>query len=382
MAFDPLAVFTGAPFDQATTNTTNAFANLGTNVSNIAGATGAQSQDALNQALRRSLGILQPGIQQGRTDISSALNPTLSAIYGGANAGQNALYAGQQGALDTLQSGVGQATGAFTPLMQAAGQYYNYTTPAANMTADAQGLNGPEGIARAQAAFKTTPGYDFTLNQGLDALTRAANAGGMVASGNTLKAAQDYGSGLAFNQAYAPWLASLMGTQSLYAPLATSGFGTAGSGISSAALTGATKGADIYTGTGSKLSDLLSNTGLAAGTAITQSAKDLANLATTGAVTGSGYANAGGQTLSQILANLGQGQIGFNQAQLAPTAQTYANAATADMLGSQNLWGLGINAAKGIAGLPSGTISNPVNALNLGSTVGVPGSSMWSLPRA
>jgi hypothetical protein len=98
-----------------------------------------------------------------------------------------------------------------------------YTQPlqsTAQMSANAMGLNGPEGNAAATAAFQAGPGYQFQLGQGLDAINRTANAAGMGASGNMLREAQTYGQGLA-NQEYNNWLKNVTGRESLYAPLAS-----------------------------------------------------------------------------------------------------------------------------------------------------------------
>ena len=98
-----------------------------------------------------------------------------------------------------------------------------YTQPlqsTAGMSANALGLNGPGGNAAATAAFQAGPGYQFALEQGLEGVTRAANAAGMGASGNMLREAQTYGQGLA-NQEYNNWLENVTGRESLYAPLAS-----------------------------------------------------------------------------------------------------------------------------------------------------------------
>lgn len=100
------------------------------------------------------------------------------------------------------------------------GQYYGAPlTQTAAMQANALGLNGPAGTAAAQQAFQAGPGYQFQLEQGLDAVARGANAAGMLASGNMLREAQTYGQGLA-NQEYNNWLNNLRQRESLYAPLA------------------------------------------------------------------------------------------------------------------------------------------------------------------
>lgn len=61
---------------------------------------------------------------------------------------------------------------------------------------DATGVNGPEGIARAGATFRSLPGYSGGLTTGIDQLDRTAAARGMLAGGNTsadtIKFASDY----------------------------------------------------------------------------------------------------------------------------------------------------------------------------------------------
>lgn len=53
--------------------------------------------------------------------------------------------------------------------------------------------------------FQATPGYQFQLQEGLDAIDNSAAARGMLFSGDTMKAAQSYGQGLA-NQEYNTYL--------------------------------------------------------------------------------------------------------------------------------------------------------------------------------
>lgn len=49
-------------------------------------------------------------------------------------------------------------------------------------------------------SFETSPGYQFNLEQGLNAIDASAATKGGLLSGATLKAAQEYGSGLASNE--------------------------------------------------------------------------------------------------------------------------------------------------------------------------------------
>jgi hypothetical protein len=111
------------------------------------------------------------------------------------------------GALDKAQTGAndlyGRAQGRYTPLSDIAGR-------GMGLYADAMGLNGADGNARASGAFQAGPGYQFALDQGSQAALRGAAAGGQLASGNTLMALNRYGQGLA-NQEYGSWLNNLGG---------------------------------------------------------------------------------------------------------------------------------------------------------------------------
>ncbi len=117
-----------------------------------------------------------------------------------------------------INQGYTDATGAVQTGLNNANQYYGSAYNAwaplagqgaagANAYADALGLNGPEGNARAQVAFQNNPGYQFQLQSGLGAIDRAAAARGRVQSGNTLAAEQQYGSNLA-NQGWSNYLAA------------------------------------------------------------------------------------------------------------------------------------------------------------------------------
>lgn len=61
------------------------------------------------------------------------------------------------------------------------------------------GLNGPAGGQSALAKLETTPGYQFTLGQGNNAINAAGAANGTLNSGNQATALANYDSGLAQN---------------------------------------------------------------------------------------------------------------------------------------------------------------------------------------
>lgn len=61
-----------------------------------------------------------------------------------------------------------------------------------------------DGGAAAQKAFKTGPGYQFRMDQGLQGVDRGASANGLLGSGNAAMALNDYAQGVA-NQEYGGW---------------------------------------------------------------------------------------------------------------------------------------------------------------------------------
>ncbi|KKN77951.1 hypothetical protein LCGC14_0355160 [marine sediment metagenome] len=70
-----------------------------------------------------------------------------------------------------------------------------------------------ERYGTAMSRFKTSPGYEFRLSEGLKALDRSAASRGRLMSGATIKGAQEYGQGVA-SQEYGQYynrLASMAG---------------------------------------------------------------------------------------------------------------------------------------------------------------------------
>jgi hypothetical protein len=116
--------------------------------------------------------------------------------------GKARLDSGYSGAKDYLSN----ALSAYTPLADLASKYSSGT----DMYLNALGLNGQSGADSATAAFQKGPGYDFTLNSGLDAINRRRAAGGMLDSGNADQDATKFATGLA-DQTYGSWLDRLSG---------------------------------------------------------------------------------------------------------------------------------------------------------------------------
>lgn len=136
-------------------------------------------------------------------------------LFGGSTQGSQA---GMSNAL--LQAiASGQAQGALNENYGNAKKNYetNYYDPyssagsgALGMYQNALGLKGPEGNKTAQSAFQVSPGYQFAMDQGVQALDRSAASKGMYGSGNNAIALTQFGQGLA-NQEYTNWLSGLSG---------------------------------------------------------------------------------------------------------------------------------------------------------------------------
>jgi len=130
----------------------------------------------------------------------AAAGAVASGVIGAVGSNMAAGKAGQgaANAQRNLQLIVPQAQQAFGPYMQGGGL-------ALQDQQDLLGLNGPDAAAAAMAKFQTSPGYQWSLGQGLRAVDAGAAARGMLRSGAALKAEQTFGTGLAdqeFNQYY------------------------------------------------------------------------------------------------------------------------------------------------------------------------------------
>ncbi len=132
-------------------------------------------------AARKAAEVKAAGQRQGYADLSS--------LYG---QGREALGSAYDQAQQPLQTVFGESAGG--------SQAY----------ADASGANGPEGLARARDAYMSGQLGTNAKSQvgfGIDALTRAGAAKG-IATGNTLRDAEDYGQKV-YGQGYGQYTAGL-----------------------------------------------------------------------------------------------------------------------------------------------------------------------------
>lgn len=169
---------------------------------------------------------LTQGQQNTNADFAGGLDAILSGGVTAANdftgAKTDAL-----GRLDTTTSGVNAILGdtgaaannVYDATKANAGNYFtagldpfmtNLKTDQAGQDAyaDATGVNGATGYARALDNFHAGPGYQFLLDQGTQAALRGASGAGTLASGGTLVDLQNMGQGLA-NQQWSSYLSSL-----------------------------------------------------------------------------------------------------------------------------------------------------------------------------
>ena len=105
-----------------------------------------------------------------------------------------------RGAIDTNYA---EALMPFTGLQKTAGSAFD-------LYGDITGAHGAEGQARGGAAFQADPGYQFRLDQALEAVNRKGFGSGMGMSGNTLTALSDRASQEASSE-YGNWANRLMG---------------------------------------------------------------------------------------------------------------------------------------------------------------------------
>src|SRR6516225_12267046 len=117
----------------------------------------------------------------------------LSGLFGGGYEKQAAqqdiaaaqAYQGQampaiQQAYQTGQTNLGQAVGAYNPLVNLGSQY----SQAAPTLMGALGIGTPQQVSAAGSAFHNDPGYQFALQQANQAIERGAAGRSMDISGN------------------------------------------------------------------------------------------------------------------------------------------------------------------------------------------------------
>ncbi len=163
---------------------------------------------------------------------------TEANAYNQATALEQQIYGQTQQNLQPWISGGQNALAAYQKLLGIGPGGAGATNPMLAMLGMGPGGVGAGGINPAQ--FQGSPGYQFQLGQGLNAVTNSAAARGGL-GGNALKALQGYGTGLA-NQDWSNYLAQL-----------SNAYGSLTSNLSGLSSTGAQVGSNLgqtgmYTG--------------------------------------------------------------------------------------------------------------------------------------
>lgn len=313
--------FTGAPARRAAEQTRQHLGGVQTQgLADLSSGYGS-AQDAIRTGTTGARGDLTGGYEQA----FGLMRPAFDQARGDVNTG----FGNAQGLLDQART---QGQGAYQPL-SALGQKYG---GASSLLLDALGVNGAGGNTRAQGAFQAGPGYQFQVDQSLDAINRARNASGQLAGGNTDQSVLDRASGLA-NQEYGNYLNRLQS----FAPLELSATSGAATGLGGLAQSLGLAGAGLAGQQGTSLAGLSERQGTTLGQLAAGQGGALANLA-------SGQ----GQSLAGLATGQAGATTGLRTSLAQPYTNTYGQEAAAAQQGSGNLWNLGINAAAMAAGLP------------------------------
>lgn len=298
----------------------------------------------LGQGLGQGLGYLQGSLAPQLSTLQNA-NNTANQLYGTyGNAAIGAVNTGAGQAAQSIYSMLNPSVAALNPALT---RYGDARSLAANMAQSGLGLTDPS-VAR--NAFRTSPAYEFMLNEGLESIARNANRSGMLASGNQMRESQTYGSGLA-DKEWDDWMNRLFQREQLYGPLE---------------LQGAAKLSDVYGQAGRSLADIQSTAAGRAGNIYAQQGKDLATLASQfgGAQSGIFGQNAQAQAdfLRQLLGLKTQANVGLAGGQ----AQTFIGQGDAEAQASKNLFNALFGAANlgakafGLGGSPTAASSTTI----------------------
>lgn len=187
-----------------------------------AGVAGATTKGSgLLGALTRNSGALSSAVKGIAGLVGSGGSALKGALGIGAGGGASSAAAGGLGlgnAASSLFSGI-QGTQAYKDMeksqLNANAQALKTVSPflASGQAANAQmtnllGLNPDVNQEEILAKLRATPGYQFRLDQGQESINRSLGARGGLFSGRALKAAQDYGQGLA-DQTYNDYMQNL-----------------------------------------------------------------------------------------------------------------------------------------------------------------------------
>jgi hypothetical protein len=313
--------FTGDPAKAAAEASRNY---LGTAQNNLVNAT-ALTRDQIEQ-------LLLAGYANAGGNLGAAYDAAGGALRGGAGRGLGYIDDGMSDAAQSLQGARDALTangGAYAPLGELADRHGE----GSRLYADALGINGAEGVARARAAFQGGPGWTTQLDASLDALNRRRNAAGSLFSGNADADAIKLGSDYA-DKGWQQWLAGLSPYNQLESS-ATAAAATGNAGINSTLANLGVGEANLRNDAGKTRATIATNEGV--------SLADIANRYY-GAL--AGLDTGGAAALGANIADANKSVIGIGTNLAPQITKTYKDAADAEIAGSGLLWKLGADLAK------------------------------------
>lgn len=195
----------------------------------------------------------------------------VSAVIGGAVIGAGATaYAGSKSASATKSAASTASAAELEQYYQTRDDLEPWREAGKNALgnlADASGMNGAAGNANALAAFQTSPGYQFQVDQGQRQLGATAAARGMSLSGAALKESAAYTQGLAAQQydTYANRLAALANVGQTATNTTAAAGANAANGVGQAAMQAGNAQAASYQQTGAAINNGLNNAAYAYG---------------------------------------------------------------------------------------------------------------------
>ncbi len=193
----------------------------------------------------QAAGTLKRGYKKGYKEATKQLGKGYKGL-------KNKYAAGLKTIANTTDTARGDITTGRDAALAEYDPYVEATAGVPGLYAAALGTGGAAGHDQVDEAFRTSPGYDFRMDEGLKALDRTASSRGMLASGNTDIDTLKYAGGLA-DQEYGSWLDRLFGQEQFGAGVAGQRAGIrTGAGTELAGLTerGGTRRAAIKTGLG------------------------------------------------------------------------------------------------------------------------------------
>lgn len=308
------------------------------------------------QNAQQVVGLTGTAVNNAQAGVNNAVQQGQAGVTDATNAGLQSLATGTAGANQTLANSSTQQQALYNP-------YINAGTSSLNSL---QSLAGPNGPLSQQFSFDPNstaqnPGYQFTLQQGQQAIQRAAAAQGNLFSTGTLKSLAGYTAGTAnqyenqfYNQALNTFNTNRQGVLSQIGTLQ----GLAGLGA------GATQGA----------AGAIGNTSAQQAQNTFGGGEFGANLGLQGATTAGNYGLQGAATA---------GGYGLQGAQIEGQALTGgANAAAAGTVGAANSWQQALGGGTNALTQYLYQQNNPYSLQNVAGGGGVGGFGVGNIPNA